>query len=526
MRGRRALAGIARVVRWLAMLAVCYVGGVAATNLSPTTIETQHYVATVRLSVLPLHSPVLHGPTILGDLDLDFTSTIIAPGIEVGVAVKQNITELFSRRDLSVRTLQPTNEEISTALRDGVTGVGSRFLVGSATAALVLSLAVHYARGRRWPAPHHLVTIGTALIVACAATGVGIWQTYRPANFASLRTTGLLLELEQNKDVLQGLEARSSQATPYILNLLALSQSLRENLVPSTVSQTVSSRVLLVSDIHGQNQYGLMKSIIDSQKIDVVLDLGDFVNFGSVTEAEAAGLFAGIASLGVPYLFVGGNHDFTSPTDRALLTRLAAVPNVVLLQPNDTSYTAYSLKGLRITGFNDPRYFGDDAQNTKKKQEPAIAAFNAAMAGQPVPDLVATHEPGAADGVARADIILNGHLHAASVKGNRIGVGTFTGGGVVSHYIPEEDTGELRGQPYAFDIAAFGPTCQLTSLTRYTYRNLIEGAPAYDSVTVVNGATIEKPVTPTVPERSCSSIEPSGRVTVPAVPVPAVAVGR
>ena len=325
------------------------------------------------------------------------------------------------------------------------------------------------------------------------------------------------------KDVLQGLEARSSQATPYILNLLALSQSLRENLVPSTVSQTVSSRILLVSDIHGQNQYGLMKSIIDSQKIDVVLDLGDLVNFGSVTEAEAAGLFTAIASLGVPYLFIGGNHDFTSPTDRALLTRLGAVPNVVLLQPGDTSYTAYSLKGLRITGFNNPRFFGDDAQNTKKKQEPAIAAFNAAMANQPTPDLVATHEPGAADGVTKADIILNGHLHAASVKGNRIGVGTFTGGGVVSHYIPEEDTGELRGQPYAFDIAAFGPTCQLTSLTRYTYRNLIEGAPAYDSVTVVNGATIEKPVAPAdpanpaSPERSCSSIEPSGRVTVPAL---------
>ncbi len=94
---------------------------------------------------------------------------------------------------------------------------------------------------------------------------------------------------------------------------------------------------------------------------------------------RTAGLFAGIESLEVPYLFVGGNHDFASAKDRALLTRLARVPNVVLLQPGDDVYTAYTLKGLRITGFNNPRYFGDDARDTGQKQRPAIATFNAAM---------------------------------------------------------------------------------------------------------------------------------------------------
>ncbi len=237
MWGRRALSTAARVVRWVAMLAVCYVGGVAATNLSPTTIETRHYAATVRLSVLPLHTPVLHGPTVLGDLDLDFTSPFLAPGIEAAVSVKPNITEVFGGRNVSVRTLQPTNEEIAQALRHGILGVGWRFLAGAGTLVLVLSLAVHHARGHRWPARGHLVAVGTAMGVACSATGLGIWQTYRPDNFDSLRTTGLLLELERNKNVLQDVEARGSQATPYILNLLALSQSLRDNLVPRQVSQ-------------------------------------------------------------------------------------------------------------------------------------------------------------------------------------------------------------------------------------------------------------------------------------------------
>jgi hypothetical protein len=36
----------------------------------------------------------------------------------------------------------------------------------------------------------------------------------------------------------------------------------------------------------------------------------------------------------------------------------------------------------------------------------------------------------------------------------------------------------------------FSQTCDLGSLTRYTYRNLIQGRPAYDNVSVINGKTI------------------------------------
>lgn len=503
------------------MLAVCYIGGVAATNLAPTTVETANYSATVRLSPFPTRVPVLHSPTILGDLDLDFRSPVLAPGIEVAVSVKDTITSVFTSRDLDVATLEPTSGEISQAVSDGATGVGWRFLTGAGVVALVLSFAVHYARNRRLPDRRHVLTVATALTVACGATGLGIWSTYRPTNFVSYRTTGLLLELERNRDVLQDVAARSSQATPYVLNLLALSKALQENLVPTGLDASVSNRILLVSDIHGQNQYGLMKSIIDKEGIDAVIDSGDLVNFGSPTEAEAAGIFTGIQSLGVPYLFTGGNHDFASPSDQALLVRLAKVPNVVLLQPDDATYTAYTLRGLRITGFNDPRYFGDDAMKTDEKQRPAFRKFNATMADQPTPDVVVAHEPGAAAGVDRADVRINGHLHTAGLDGDRITVGTFTGGGVVSHYIPEEQTGELRGQPYAFDIAAFDTSCRLSSLTRFTYRNLIEGAPVYDNVTVLNGSTIESAPPAAEASRSCAVTSETGATLIPAVPVDA-----
>jgi hypothetical protein len=138
---------------------------------------------------------------------------------------------------------------------------------------------------------------------------------------------------------------------------------------------------------------------------------------------------------------------------------------------------------------------------------------------------VVTHEPVAANMVNSATLLINGHLHKDELEGNRIGVGTFTGGGTVSHFLLDkqsptanksqsesqggsgsenggDQSGELPGQPYAFDIAAYGEACDLTSLTRYTFRNLIQGRPVYDDVSVINGKTI---ATPEPGTRTCAA---------------------
>ncbi|GAA1879785.1 metallophosphoesterase family protein [Lapillicoccus jejuensis] len=510
----------AKVVRWLTVLAACYLGGVAATNLSPTTVETRNYSATLRLNALPSRVGVLHSPTIVGDVDLQFASPALAPGLEVDVAVKQSITQVFSSRELAIAELQPSQEELRAAVLEAASGVGLRFVTGAGVVGLAILLALHYSRDRHRSDRRHVVVVTSAALVGCLATAVGVVATYRPTSFTSYRTSGLLLEVERNRGILSDLSTRSSQVTPYVLNLLALSKSLQENLVPSDLDQEVAARFLLVSDVHGQNSYGLMRSIVQSQHIDAVIDTGDLVNFGTVTEADAAGIFAGIRDLGVPYVFTTGNHDQSSPTDRALRDRLDDLPNVVTLQPSDDEYRTLLFHGLRIAGFDDPRYFGDDARNTDAKQKPAVDDFNRSMADQPTPDVLVAHEPGAAAGVDKADVRINGHLHQAGLDGDRITVGTFTGGGVVSHYVEEPD-GELRGQPYAFDIAAFDTSCKLSSLTRYEYRDLVEGNPVYDSVTVVNGSTIETASPGLDPAtgkaRTCSASDPTDRLVVPLV---------
>lgn len=530
--GRAWAARARQLVRWLAVVVACYLGGVAATNLSATVVHTDNYRAVVRLGVLPSRTPVLHSPTVVGDVDVAFASPLLAPSIDVSVSVREGITRLLTADNVTVRELQPSDEELSRAIRDAAIGVGLRFVLGAGIIALMLSSSLHYGRRRR-PGGTHLTLVATAVTATCIVTVAGMAATYQPRQFLALTTTGVLGTVQRSAGMLkgtpgmlQGVEARAEQVTPYLRNLLAVSQALQEKFVPAELDQPVAARLLLVSDIHGANQYSLMKSIVEKEGIDAVIDAGDLINFGRVPEARAAGLFSGIESLGVPYIFVRGNHDADSSTDTALLSALARIPNAVLLQRPDGDYTDYSLHGLRITGFNDPRWFGDDNKNFKDKERPAAEAFNAAMKDQPVPDIVVTHEPYALPDVAKGRILINGHIHTAALDGNRIQVGTFTGGGVVSHFTEGEDA-ELTGQPYAFDIATFGQNCRLTQLARYSYRNLLEGRPAYDSIQVINGDRIESSAAPDkqaaepppdeASPRTCGALDPTSATIIPQV---------
>ena len=141
-----------------------------------------------------------------------------------------------------------------------------------------------------------------------------------------------------------------------------------------------------------------------------------------------------------------GNHDAASPGDQALLRRMAKIPNVVLLEPTPQSYAEVTVNGVVLAGFNDPRFFGDDSKDMVGKERPAAEAFNEAYADRPRPDIVVTHEPAAARMVRSATLLVNGHLHKDELDGNRIGVGTFTGGGTVSVAQAEVILGQLPHQ--------------------------------------------------------------------------------
>ena len=81
----------------------------------------------------------------------------------------------------------------------------------------------------------------------------------------------------------------------------------------------------------------------------------------------------------MPYIFTSGNHDHPRRAT-APLARLARIPNVVLLEDPAGSLREVTFHGLRITGFNDPRWFGDDNTGPTAKEKPAADRYNAARA--------------------------------------------------------------------------------------------------------------------------------------------------
>lgn len=505
---------VRHVIGALALTLACVLAGIAATGLAPVTAETRTYRATVSLDADPRAAGELVAHTTFGDAVVSFRG--LAPGIRAVPQVKADIADLLSRPGVSLASLRPGPEELSTAIRDAGIQVVLRFALGG----LVLAGGVvgGWTLVRRRRPPRGLVGTATAAwLVATVVTTVAIVTTYQPDQQRTFTATEVLGTLQRNQGLLGDVETRAAQAAPYLRNLLALSTALQQKYAAGSLESDPALRVLLVSDVHGGNQYSLMRTIVREESIDVVVDAGDLVNFGTVEEGEAAGIFRGIESVGVPYLFVRGNHDATSATDTAILRRMARIPNVVLLESASGDYTEVTVGGVRIAGFGDPRWFGDSGTGQAAKQAPARAAFVAAFRGRPAPDVVVGHEPWAVEGLA-GGILLNGHMHSQDLEGNRIQAGTFTGGGPFTHFVGDGPGEELVGQPSSFDVLTFGTDCRLTSLTRYRFRDLVEGRPAYDDVSLLNGRQIDTR-TPQ-PGRTCTPGSPLTEATVPAAPDP------
>ena len=512
--------GSHRVRQGLGVLGVtlaCIAAGVVATAAAPATAHTRHYQASVALDPDPTHLGQILATTAFGDLEVGFAGA--APGIRTVPQVNASIADALSRPQVSLSTLRPGPEELSAAIRDVAVDVLIRFAAGGLL--LIGSVLGAYAVLRRRRPQVALVVACTAgWVLATTATAVSLYATYQPQRQETFTSTGILGTLQRNQGILSDVEARATQVAPYLRNVIALSTALQQKYAAAPLEADTALRALLVSDVHGGNQYSLMRTVVEEESVDVIIDAGDLLNFGTVAEGEAAGIFDGIESLEVPYLFVRGNHDATSATDDEVLRRMAQVPNVVLLEPASGDYAEVTVGGVTIAGFNDPRWFGDSGKGSPAKQVPGREAFVASFAERPPADVVVSHEPWAVQDL-EGGVLVNGHMHSADLEGNRVQVGTFTGGGPVTHFVQEAPGEELVGQPSAFDVLTFGTDCRLATLTRYRFSDVIEGRPSYDGVQLVNGRRIDRRELD--PERVCTRDEPLTTTTVPRSAAPAAA---
>lgn len=92
----------------LLLAAFGYLGGVGMTSLFPTPVQTKFYSADVRLNLLP--DSTVRFPTVLGDVDIEFTGPMPAPGIVVEPQLRKDVTDAFVGAAPSPDTVRrPTN---------------------------------------------------------------------------------------------------------------------------------------------------------------------------------------------------------------------------------------------------------------------------------------------------------------------------------------------------------------------------------------------------------------------------------
>ncbi len=295
----------------------------------------------------------------------------------------------------------PSVETMSGDVRDGVTRLAVRsVLVTLPVVALVSALAF---RSRR------AVLLGTGAAAGALAVSAGVAvATFSSQALEEPQFDGLLAQapamvggVSQAVSAVDAYGLRLSELTGNVAQLYGALGSLPEVPGPETTT------VLWVSDVHNNPAaYGVVRELIAQFDIEAVVDTGDSTDIGSAAENVLLGR---VADLGVPYLWVRGNHD-SATTQRYMAT----LPNVTVLDGPEVVEVA----GLGWAGVGDPRF-----TPVKRVAEPSeVGRDELREAGRRLstgleeagarPDVVLVHErPMAEPLLGQVPLVLDGHVH-------------------------------------------------------------------------------------------------------------------
>jgi predicted phosphodiesterase len=400
-----------RAARSRAVRAVLVVGvALAAGGVAMSTLGgTEHRVGPVEVRLALV--PSLEGGTRvdvppLGQLRM---ATHAGPlqlrasvqGIEVDAA--RQLLASGTTRDVLV-------EQVTDDVRSGLRELALRS-AAAAVAGAGLACAVVF---RRRAAA--VTGAGAAVAVLAASGGLGA-VTLRTAALTEPTFTGLLSQapalIGGVRDIGTRFDQYSQQVTKLATNVASLYGAL------STLPVDVRSddiRVLWVADLHDNPEaFAVMGELVRQFDVAAVVDTGDISDHGTAAENR---LYAPIADLGVPYVYVRGNHD--SAVTQAYLDSL---PNVVVLDGGSVAEVA----GLRWVGTGDPQFTPDKRVQLDEEavQQLMTRAGRQVAAGvraseEPV-DVALVHRRTMADPLyGLVPLVLDGHTHRRSstvVKG-------------------------------------------------------------------------------------------------------------
>ncbi|WP_051684341.1 metallophosphoesterase [Blastococcus sp. URHD0036] len=368
-----------------------------------------------RFSVSPTGGGVALDIPPLGALDVDAYDGPFGLDVQLQRADEARIQALVD----DPRRFDSLVDRITDDLGDAVTHLVVRAALGAVGGAVLLTFAVYRLR---WREP--VVAAGTVVVILAGTAGLGA-ATWRPDALAQPTYTGLLANapslIGDAQDIVARFDAYRASLEDLVGNVSTLYATLSALPAPGGSSETVA--VLHVSDLHlNPAGFDLVDQVVDQFGVDAVLDTGDITDWGSEPENRA---IASIGGLGVPYVYIRGNHD--SATTAALV---ASQPNATVLDD-----TATTVAGLTVVGAPDPRFTPDQEAtgDTESLEQTGEELAEVAEQQPERPDIAMVHDPKQApplDGVV--PLVLAGHTHERDVstldEGTRLMVQGSTGG--------------------------------------------------------------------------------------------------
>lgn len=362
-------------------------------------------------------------------------------GLPLGIGVSiAKITMTQMRRlaspDFSQDELM---KQVEAELADAGWRFAARLLVLAALGGLGAGLILP---GRNWRRALVAALIG---FTAVAAPLLVVAKSYDLKAWRQPKYTGMLTTAPW---LLGTLEEKLNDLDAFRAELRNLAKNLHEFYSKIDGWQPVrlgngAIKVLHVSDIHNNPAaLDLIAQVVRDFQVDVIVDTGDLTDLGTPMEAS---LVSRVGSLGVPYVFVPGNHD-----SEAVLAALRTQRNVRVLDGG-----VVKVDGLRIFGVAEPsayQFTAVPATGEKLSDFADEVAGKYGKLGAP-PDIVAIHSIVQAKKlIGLAPLVLTGHTHRSSLlvkKGTLVDdVGSTGAAGIRSFEVKE-------GLPYSLKLLYF-----------------------------------------------------------------------
>ncbi len=345
--------------------------------------------------------PSLHGISTvrlapLGSIELDTHRSPVSIELRVD-ELRQEEAERIARNPAVLERLE---DDIAGDAEAALLELLLRVLVVGTIGGVAGALVVR----RAWR-----VAVGGAAVGA-VVTGllIGITAaTFEPEAVAEPRYSGLIAvapsAVGDVEAIVERFDDYRAQLTDLVGNVVTLYETAQG--LPDLDPGDNTVRVLHVSDIHNNPQaYDLIDQLVRQFGVDAVFDTGDTTDWGSDSESR---LVERIGDVGVPYVWVRGNHD-----SRRVQAAVAAQEGAVVLDGS-----AREVAGIRVWGIGDPRYTPNKDQPTgqdvERDQAEAFAAeVDKRLSRAGAVDVVLVHDRRMATEIGDdVPLVLAGHTH-------------------------------------------------------------------------------------------------------------------